>query len=51
MGNIYFIGKKTKNASRVKVYKDFGQCKRCGYALDNKEAENVLCRPCQEQVK
>lgn len=47
-GRIYLTGRKTKLASKIKVYKGFGACKRCGYALDDKEAKRGLCRTCQE---
>lgn len=47
-GTIYLTGRKTKQASKVKVYKGFGTCKKCGYALDDREAEKGLCKPCEE---
>jgi len=47
-GRIYLTGRKTKQASKIRVYKGFGTCKRCGYALDDKEAGQGLCRTCQE---
>jgi len=47
-GRIYFTGRKTKQASKIRVYKGFGACKRCSYALDDKEAGQGLCRSCQE---
>jgi len=47
-GKIYLKGRRTKQASKVRVYEGFGACKRCGYALDNKEASQGLCRTCQE---
>jgi len=47
-GRIYLTGRKTKQASKIRVYRGFGTCKRCGYALDDKEAEQELCKTCQE---
>jgi len=47
-GRIYLKGRRTKEAGKVRVYKDFGACKRCSYALDDKEAGQGLCRSCQE---
>ena len=47
-GRIYLTGRKTKQASKIRVYKGFGACKRCDYALDDKEAKQGLCQTCQE---
>lgn len=47
-GKIYLTGRKTKQASKIWVYKGFGTCKRCGYALDDREAEQGICRTCQK---
>lgn len=46
-GKIYLTGRPTKLVGKVRVYKGFGACKRCGYALDDKEAERGICKACQ----
>ena len=46
-GKTYKTGRLTKEAGKVTVYADFGKCKGCGYALDDKEAKQGLCRTCQ----
>jgi len=48
-GKIYLTGRKTKEASKITVYEGFGACKRCGYALDDKEAERGVCETCQQK--
>lgn len=48
-GRIYKTGRQTKEASKVTVYEGFGNCKGCGYTLDNKEASTGFCRECQDK--
>lgn len=47
-GKIYLTGRKTRLASKIRVYRGFGTCKRCGFALDDKEAKRGICKTCQE---
>lgn len=49
-GKIYLAGRKTKQASKIRVYEGFGTCKRCGYALDDREAKRGLCKLCQDKT-
>lgn len=46
-GKIYITGRQTREASKITVYKGFGSCKGCGYALDDEEARLGLCKACQ----
>jgi len=49
-GKIYITGRQTKEASKVTVYEGFGNCKGCGYALDDKEALTGFCKDCKDRA-
>lgn len=48
IGGIYKMGRQTRETGKMTVYQGFGNCKGCGYALDDKEIGQELCRTCQE---